>query len=170
MLASEHPLNELSDYVLDLLAPEDRRRVASHVQRCEECREALRRERQLIHEVRDSLHVATRPAALRLGQLMPAPTAIGRRTRFEAMMRPALALSILLVLFLGSLQLYRPGSFGASTVATPTTLAATATVTPTGTFEPVRQETAPSGGGLVLAVSSFPVETPVAGLLPVARN
>lgn len=134
MLAHEHPSNQLSDYVLNLLSPAERRRVERHLASCDRCRNALQAERNLMRDVQKTLQIASRPSPARLGQLMP-PPAVTRRRRFEAMLRPALAFSVVVVLFVLSLQIYPPGTSNVAPPATATSLAATATSTPTSTTE-----------------------------------
>ena len=171
MLAQQHPSGQLSDYVLDLLAPDERRRVDRHLERCAGCREAVRQERAIAHDVRSTLIKATRPQPARLAQLMPPVPAVRRRNRYGLFLRPALALSILLFLFVASLHLYSPGSNGMSNSATATTLAATATTTPTTTAEPHDDATDSANFVEVRALrSAQAIGTPVAAILMMAQN
>ena len=171
MLAQQHPSAQLSDYVLDLLAPDERRRVDDHLERCTRCREIVQRERALARDVRNTLIAAGRPQPARLWQLMPPAAAAQRRNRFESILRPALALSLLLVLFVSSLQLYASGSNGMLNTATATTLAATATTTPTTTAEPLTGATDSAEHVEVRAIpSARPVGTPVAAFFIMAHN
>jgi len=127
------------DYVLGLLPAEAEREVEKHLATCERCRDAVGRERVVAAEVRQTIAAATRPDAGRLQQLMPA--APGRRRHFpllkQMIWRPAVALALLLVLFLGVLQsdlfLGQPGSDAILSSPSATTLVATATTSPTAT-------------------------------------
>lgn len=127
------------DYVLGLLPAAEQRELENHLSTCEPCRNAVGRERAAIAAVRQTIAMATRPDAGRMQQLMPPVT---RRRWYSPVLdqpiwRPATALALLLILFLGVLQsdlfLEQPGSDAILSSPSATTLVATATTTPTAT-------------------------------------
>jgi anti-sigma factor RsiW len=121
--------NRLADYALGLLPASEAQRVEAHIAACAACRAAVLQERALAHEVRATVHAATRPSPERLRALMPPVPR--RRTRQLWLWRPVAALALLAVLFLGSLQMSHSGSpYGLPTAST-TALVATATRVPT---------------------------------------
>lgn len=170
MLAQEHPSNKLSDYVLGLLSPAERQRIDRHLARCARCRQALKQERSMTREVRQTLHAATRPSPEQLTRLLPPASSVQRRRRFEAMLRPALAFSIVLVLFALSMQIDTPGARSSAPAPTATVVAATATNTPTSTTEAHAMRPAPVLLDEQPAWQSPPTGTPVAALFSFAHN
>lgn len=67
--------HKLSDFMLDLLSAEEKEVVQRHILECQECRLALRRERQIGRMVYRTLNTAARPTMPQLQRLMPsAPT------------------------------------------------------------------------------------------------
>ncbi len=170
MLVQEHPSKNLSDYVLDLLSPSERQRVERHLASCDRCRRALREERNLLRNVRQTLHLASSPSTTQLNQLMPPVPEASRRRRFGTVLRPALAASVVVALFVLSLQFYMPGTNGAVPAPTATHLAATATSTPTTTVESHAQSEAPNRLTSSSAAQSLAYRTPLAALYNSAHN
>jgi anti-sigma factor RsiW len=66
-----HVQDKVLDYVLDLLPAEEQRTVALHITRCDSCRSAVQREREIGRFVQQTLNKATVPDYGRLQQLMP---------------------------------------------------------------------------------------------------
>lgn len=160
----------IADYVLDLLPPERRAALEDHLARCEQCRIAVGRERALVAQVQQTLAHAGRPASDRLQQLMPAAPARhpSFRTFYEMAWRPATALALLLVLFLGVLQsdLLLGHQRNDAILSSPSTtaLVVTTTTTPTATqIGAARQDDAYGAtidpAPLTLAISPPPVGT-----------
>lgn len=170
MLAQEHPSNQLSDYVLDLLSPAERQRIDRHLARCARCRRELKQERSITQEVRQTLHVATRPSQPQLTKLMPPTPLVQRRKRFEPMLRPALAFSVVLVLFAMCLQIYKPSTRSIAPAHTATVIAATATYTPTSTTEFSAAQQKRVHADDQPASQSPPIGTPMAALFSFAHN
>lgn len=170
MLAQKHPSHKLSDYVLDLLSPAERQRVENHLARCTDCRRALNEERGLLRDVRQTIQIASGPSPARLSQLMPAPPTAARRHHFVTLLRPALAFSVVVALFVLSLQIYMPSTNGAALPPTATSLAATVTSTPTSTAEAGAEVgTALQDAGFS-ATQSPANRTPLAALYNSAHN
>jgi hypothetical protein len=133
----------LPDYVLEMLAGEEQRLVSSHLAVCRQCRLAARRERKIVHAVRDTFATATQPDSERLNALMP-HVFQGRASLQSFWPQPLAATLLLLLVLLGSLALQsrrnegiwaatRSG-FGAATVAVTDTPTLTATSTATEIF------------------------------------
>ena len=168
------------DYVLGLLPAETAQAVESHLATCERCREAARRERLLLAEVRQTMTSATRPVPGRIRRLMPAPSA--RHTFLPALnsgaRRPVAALALLLVLFLGVVQsdlfLGQPASDSLLSSPSATILVATATTTPTATqaTEPAQEQPHRARYPVLsnLVMSPAPAGTPLAALPPAQLN
>lgn len=169
MLVQEHPSGKLSDYVLDLLSPGERQHLERHLASCARCRQALREERTLLRDVRQTLDAASIPSSTRLNQLMPPVPKATRRRHFEIALRPALAFSVVVALFVLSLQIYMPGTNDAIPPPTATYLAATATSTPTTTVESRTQTEAPNRV-THSAAQSLTYGTPLAALYSSAHN
>ncbi|HSM56808.1 MAG TPA: zf-HC2 domain-containing protein [Candidatus Sulfomarinibacteraceae bacterium] len=161
----QHPSRLLSDYVLQLLSPVEVQEVERHLAACDECRAVVRHERQVAREVRGALLRATQPAPGRLRQLRPTPRPPRRPFLSAATLRPVAALAVLMLLFLGALQLDGPSGNGALAHPSQTSLAVTATVTPTATqaAEWQNQEMATAAAGpSVLRRLPAPLSTPLA--------
>lgn len=162
MLARRHPFALLSDYVLDLLPAAERKLVERHLAECDACLRRVREERAMARAIRTTLRDTDVPSGSRLAELMPAPPADRRKLVWKGFWRPALALSLLFIIFLGTVQLQQ-GSGGALAYPSPTMLSVTATATPTSTAgsadgagQPA-PETVPGA-----TVGSRPAGTPVA--------
>jgi len=170
MVAHEHPVRLLSDYVLNLLAPGERRHVERHLQRCAHCRKLVQQERAMLNDVRQTLRLATQPPVARLSQLMPPPPRSHRHKRLEVLLRPAFAFGILLLLFVGGLHLYGPDPASVPVSVTSTSLAATATLTPTSTVEPMQNDTVLLPEKNFVQSPARPAGTPVVALFAIAHN
>lgn len=164
MLAQQHPSALLSDYVLDLLPATKRKKIERHLAKCDTCLQQVRRERAMARTLRNTLRDTPAVAPQRLAELMPAPPQRQRPLSWKVLWRPALALSLFLVIFLGGMHVQRyPG--GALAYPSATVLSATATMTPTatvagGTAEPATELQAVPGEAPV----ARPAGTPVASL------
>ena len=155
-MAHAYSERTLVAYVLGQLPAEQRQQLEHHLAICDNCRLAVSRERTLARAIRKTLSAATQPSPGRLAELRPALAPTARHTRS---MRPALALVLLVVLALGSLQL-QPGRAGSPP---PTALSATATHVPSlATTSPY---------ATTLPVEARPTAaTPVAVLVPVLHH
>lgn len=101
---------------------------------------------------------------------MPAPPTAARRQRFETLLRPALAFSVVVALFALSLQIYLPGTNGVALPPTATSLAATVTSTPTSTAK-AGAETGTTLQDADFAATQSPANrTPLAALYNSAHN
>lgn len=119
----------LSDYALALLPAAEQQQVASHLVTCAACRDWVRDERTLAQHVRHTIAAAPLPPPARIQSLMPGPPQ--RRVRAQIpLLRPVAALGVLVILFLGSLQLQLPAAGQSLPTASATTLSATATQVP----------------------------------------
>lgn len=133
LIRQEHPSQHLSDYVLELLPPGAEQAVEQHLASCEACRAIVQKEREMARDVRRTLVQATQPPPARLRQLRPVPPAPNRSSMPATILQPVAALALLLVLFLGAVQLNGPGGRGILAYPSATSLVATATHTPTAT-------------------------------------
>lgn len=143
MMKQQHVLNQISDYVLDLLPQAERLRVEQHTLSCANCHAALRNEAELGQMVRATLATMTQPPT-NLRQLMPARQSgfwhkLGFSLTWQRQLAPLAAVALLL---LGSLGLYLSGQPVIWNNPSPTFLAATATMTdaPTATITETRGE------------------------------
>lgn len=119
----------LSDYALGQLPAAQRQQVAAHLVACGACRGWVRDERTLTQRLHHTLAATPLPARARLQALMPAPPR-QRRPAPVVLLRPVAALGVLLILFVGSLQLQLPAAGQSPPTASATALAATATQIP----------------------------------------
>lgn len=119
----------LSDYALGVLPADKRQRVATHVMMCSACRGWVEDERALAQRVRHTLAAVPLPPRARLQALMPDPPRYHRSVPF-ILLRPVAALGVLLILFVGSLQLQLPATGQSLPTASATAMAATATKIP----------------------------------------
>ena len=103
MNSEDHPLIQLTDYSLGLLPREERTNVDRHLRHCVRCREIVQQDQALALEIRHGLLAATRPSPTRLRQLAPSPRR-GVQRRLVTLLRPALALAIVLLLFVAGLS------------------------------------------------------------------
>lgn len=178
---TRHVTAQLPDYVLDLLACEERRLVSSHLAVCPQCRLAVRRERQLVLAVRDTFSAATQPDSKRLNSLRPAVPQ-SRSDMVPLWHKPLAATLLLLLVILGSLALQSrrseaiwpatsPGLFAATasvndTVTDTPTLAVTSTATELATQSPAPPTPGPArppvGAAVRAVLSPRPAVAPVA--------
>jgi len=132
MVTEDHPLTKLTDYSLDLLQSDDRAAIARHLRHCPECRRIVQEDQALALDIRSTLLRKTQPSPTRLRQLAPPPPAM-QRQRLAMLIRPIWAFTIVLLLFVVGLSVYGGASAIAPPYHTATTVAATATLTPTST-------------------------------------
>ncbi|HFE66698.1 MAG TPA: hypothetical protein ENJ93_05495 [Chloroflexi bacterium] len=161
--------NQLQDYVLDLLSPTEQAAVEQEAAQDKALRQALRQEREIGHLVRTTLQETTAPAYGRIPQLMPAiPRQRPHPWRTLTWQRSVAALAMVLLLFLGSVGLYQSRQ-AAITNATPTLMAATATLTqePTATLAQLDSEEALLPGTAV--AQSAPLDIQATPAPPTAR-
>lgn len=119
----------LSDYVLALLPVGRQQEIATHLAICDSCRDWVVTERALARQIRDVIMATPVPSRRQMRTLMPSLP----RPRLPApftFLRPVAALGVLLVLFLGSLQLHQSAAGKSLQGELPTALAATATQLP----------------------------------------
>lgn len=119
----------IADYVLDLLPAEKRHLVENHVAACPACRQAIQRERQVGQVVRETLIQLPRPSAARLSQLRP--VAARSRPFFLTAQRSLAALTLMVLVVLGTLGLNRSHQATSWPVQSPTGLVMTETATAT---------------------------------------
>lgn len=164
MWTQDHPRAQLSDYVLELLPTDERQRVDRHLQHCTACQKIVLEERALASEARKALLAVAQPSPLRLRQLAPQPPS-GRQRSLQTFLRPALAYSLVLLLFVAGLQLYE----SSAAERTATSIAATATYTPTSTLAPAADDAPTVKQHEGVRSPLQPAGTPVA-LLSFAHN
>ena len=183
---NSHVTALIPDYVLDLLAREEQRHVATHVATCRRCRQAVYHERQLLFAVRDTYSTATRPDPARLSRLRPAipqsglaaqpfwlrpmvqalgrplVRALGRpmvRAVGQPLTRPLAATLLLLLVIIGSLALQSGHNEGIWRPTSPGVVAATAAVTDTPTL--TATSTAQRQAGQPTASPELPTPLPI---------
>jgi anti-sigma factor RsiW len=101
-----HILEQISDYVLNLLPEAEQQRVAHHVAGCGSCHQALVRERHLVTTVRSTLDAVTRPDRARLASLRPAmPHSAVKRGPVRVWQRQLAALAAVILLLMGGVGL-----------------------------------------------------------------
>lgn len=132
-----HHFNEqVGDYVLGLLSPEDRLALETHAAVCADCRAALRDERQMTGMLRDTFGAIAQPSAQRLARMMPAYP-VARRTYpvYATWQRAFAIVAVLLFLFVANMGYQQLNHSITVASPQPTTLAltATATIGPTAT-------------------------------------
>lgn len=174
MIESKKVSQEISDYVLDLLSPADRKRVEENAARSAAYKAMLQRERQIEQMVRTTLHETTTPENGRLRQLMPQIPQQKRPFAFftSGWMQQMAAVAVLAIFILGGFSVYRSEQ---NPIYTPTLMAATATFTnePTAT---VSEEKAATSTAVAIQpeqlneVTPAPVATPIAALLLNSSN
>lgn len=137
----EHPLSDIADYANGLLNPDTRQRLERHLWGCDECRQALKREREFAALVRQTVQIASQPQARRLAALRP-PASVQRHTsgmRLYHSLAPVTAIALVVALGM-ILQIAGWSPFNRSNIpvfvatANPPTLTATATNAPTATI------------------------------------
>lgn len=171
-----HILNQIPDYVLDLLPQGERQQVEQHTLTCADCRLRLRRESELGPLVRATLATAAQPPA-NLRQFMPLPKPSFWQTLGISMtwQKQLLPLTVVLLLFVGGFGVFLSEQQGGWTNPTPTSLAVTATMTdsPTAVLTETRAEQTMKLGPTAvstiasqpkIAATPAPIPTPIAAL------
>jgi anti-sigma factor RsiW len=93
----------ITDYVLGMLPPDDRRRVSDHLAGCAVCRASALKERRMARWMRESLEKTPTPSAAGLQALRPtALTSRSRMVRRTHRIGAAAALAVLLLAFMGA--------------------------------------------------------------------
>lgn len=175
----EHVLNQISDYVLDLLPRQERRWVEQHTAVCPHCRQQLHRESELSHLMRATLKTATQPSSVRLRHLMPPqpprPQAIC--WPFTKWTKQWVLAALLFVMLWSGVTLYQRqfSQIGAP----PDQLAVTATMTQDPTMTLASLEEKNEAEAVTTAVPQLilepsatpePIPTPIAALAPLSLN
>ena len=179
MIESKKVSQEISDYVLDLLSPADRKQVEEHAAHNPAYKAMLQRERQVEQMVRTTLHETTTPDATRLHQLMPAIPQAKRPFAFfsSGWAQQMVAVAALAIFILGGFSVYQSQQNPVYD-STPTLTAATATFTnePTATTDDGDEEMAATSTAVAIHpaqqsdITPSPVATPIAALPPVTSN
>jgi len=164
-------LSLASDYVLDLLSPSERSRVESHLVSCLVCRQAVHREQRSGQQVRLALHRATQPDGARLGALMPAVPGGGHVPFAVPWQKQLVMVSLLVVMFLGSVGLWQMRGDDVSGAASPTLMMVTATTggwaTSTAAVTGVPSKTSSASQVVAtLPMEREPSATPVPQIMP----
>lgn len=159
---AQHTHTLMTDYVLGLLPPDERRRVESHARRCNDCRLALQREQAIGPLLRGAVMEAARPAPGRLAAIRPPlPAPRSRPMPLYRRLAPVSLMAAMLVMALlfGSGRLaFSPALYAVPD--TPThTQTATYTHTPTATL-------AQAGAADPLGTASPSAAQPVAAAIP----
>ena len=180
MMKQQHVFTQIPDYVLGLLPTSEQLQVERHTRTCPDCSLALQQESGIGPLVRSSLAAASQPPA-NLRQFMPriAPKpSLWQKVGFSLSWQRQLApLTLILLLFIGSLAFNLLEGRDAWTNPLPTALAVTATLTdePTATLTETRAEQTMKA--VQTAVSTIPSHpdstatpapnpTPIAALAP----
>ena len=177
MIESKKVSQEISDYVLDLLSPADRKQVEENAARSQEYQARLQRERQVEQLVRTTLHEATTPNAARLRQLMPEIPQQKRPFAFfsSGWAQQMVAVAALAIFILGGFSVYQSQQ-NPIYDSTPTLTAATATFTnePTATTDDGEMAATSTAVAIHPAqqgdITPAPVATPIAALPPITSN
>ena len=184
----------LSDYVLGILPPHQKRELEQHISTCKECREALLVERSIVREVQQTVQAVPMPTARELMALMPeipVPTPISsvQKTKTHsrtgglsrsmpglvACWQPAIAMVTVLILFLGGMMISRAPSGlallpqGTHQLSTVTQESATSTLTTLSVVVMPESQPPSSAAALNQAVNTLtpiPNATPIAQLIP----
>lgn len=144
-MKEQHVFTQIPDYVLGLLSTNEQLQVERHARLCPDCSLALQQESAVGQLVRSSLAAATQPPA-NLRQFMPSITpklGLWEKVGFSLSWRRQLApLTLILLLFIGSLAFNLLEQRGVWVNPSPTALAVTATLTdePTSTLTETRAE------------------------------
>jgi anti-sigma factor RsiW len=162
MIETNHVLNQVSDYVLGLLPSGESRRVEQHVALCRECRQAIRRERQIGTTIRSSIARIPQPGRRRFQELMP-PAPSRRQIRWRIAWQKQLAPVFLgLIVLLGSWGLWQTGRNSDWTRSRDDWMVVTATMTDVPTATLAQTETAHSGRSFITLATLVPVSYDVA--------
>ena len=168
----EHVLNQISDYVLDLLPRQERRWVEQHTAVCSQCRQQLHQESELSQLMRGTLAMATQPSGLRLRQLMPPPPrAQNRQWPFAAWTKQLALTTLLFVMLWSGLSLYQQQFSPNGTPSNQLAVTATMTQDPTMTLASLEEknevEAVTTAVPLLILEPSAtpePIPTPIAAL------
>jgi hypothetical protein len=138
---SLHQQQQIPDYVLGLLSPEERFQVEQHTRSCTDCRQALARERKIEALIRQTVQVTTQPTPARLATIRPdfPRKRLSPAVRILGQLAPVTLISFLLALgLLFQLTGYSPfqGPYSPAFIATISspTLTPTTTRLPTATI------------------------------------
>lgn len=178
-MEAKHIRHQISDYVIGLLTPDERRALEIHAATCLDCQVALQRERQVALLVRETLQAAPQPTAERLRSLMPPverrPPARWVTRGWQRQLAPLMVALLLLLSTFGLRAATTQGWFqvapgAAVETATPTaTLAQTATESPSPTVGHTAVATQSPAPNLVRyhpdQPAPAPIRTPLAGTL-----
>ncbi len=172
MIESKKVSSQISDYILDLLSPVERKRVEEDAAKSTAYQTKLQQEREIEQLIRATLQQTPMPDRARLQQLMPPIPQQKRPFPFfhNRWQKQLLAVAVLAIFFIGSFSLYQSQQNPIYN-SSPTLTAATATFTnePTVTVAQTDTKTATS-----TAVASQPkiesnptpatIATPIAAL------
>lgn len=157
----------VTDYILDLLPPAEKKAAEQLAQQDPLYRQAVEAERQIVSLVKETLQALPVPPASQLQRLMP-PVPV-KTTRpvawfdpWKLWLKPVLVLGLLLVLFMGT--------FNLNGTAPATAVAATATTQPTLTTTLPAAPTAALSPYLAVSLTPMPPATPIAQLAPRPGN
>ena len=126
----DYILEQITDYVLDLLSEAEKEAVDNHIAACKNCRLVLQQEQQMFRLIRSTLQSSPQPAPQRLRQLRPEipfrPRSAGKFPVWQKRLAPVFMALLLLLGSLG-LQLALPVDqakvFGSTVHAAATALA-----------------------------------------------
>lgn len=157
MTDAQHVQNQVTDYALGLQSQSERRRVEAHAAVCAMCRQAIIEERQLAMAVRETIQVAASPDLPHLRELMPPPP---RQLSWQFVWQRQLApVALFLILLAGGLGLWRANHRMILVDPSPTSLAATATLS--DALEATVVRTQPGAGGIpaLTVAATAPTQT-----------
>jgi anti-sigma factor RsiW len=173
MIETNKAPNLLTEYVLDLLPPAEKQRLAQQIGADPALRAQVQQERQVGQLVKQTVQQAGQVDNARLARLMPA---VPRQKRpfwhnpaVQQAMRQVAMVAMMFILLLGGWQWFN-GSQTAVLSQTPTAIAVTATMTHTPTAtqtQPVPMETAVARDFTHtpnVIYTPAPLPTPVAGV------
>ncbi len=177
MIESKKVSQEISDYVLDLLSPADRKQVEENAARSPAYKARLQRERHVEQLVHTTLHETTMPESGRLRQLMPEIPQQKRPFSFfsTGWAQQVIAVAALAIFILGGFSVYQSQQNPIYN-STPTLTAATATFTnePTATTDDGEMAATSTAVAIQPAqqsdITPAPVATPIAALPPITSN
>ena len=154
----------VTDYILDLLPPAEKKMAEQLTQQDPLYRQAVEAERQIGLLVKETLQALPMPTPAQLQRLMPpAPVKTGRSWAwfdpFKLWLKPVLVLGLLLVMFMGT--------FNLNGTAPATAVAATATTQPTLTTTLPASPTVALAPHVAVSLTPLPpAATPIAQLAP----
>lgn len=136
MMTHDEYRQQLPDYVLNLLSPQQLGSLEHHIAQCASCRQALQREKSISRLVQSTLHVVSKPDPKRLREFMlvlpQKRSARWNRQGWQKQLAP-----VMLVLFLAAgillTQITMPSGTLPAFVTTAHAATATSTNTPTAT-------------------------------------